>query len=114
MNHSASTQELTLGGLLTGLMHNVQTLLRPEVALATREVHSRGPEAHPRRHGAGLGLGIAAMGGWRLIMMLVHLFHALTALPPRARESYSWLGTQKLGRMHLVLQATLGTLKETV
>ena len=62
----------------------------------------------------GIGLGIAAMGGWRLIMMLVLLFHALTALPPRARESYSWLGAQKLGRMHLVLQATLGTLKETV
>ena len=46
--------------------------------------------------------------------MLVHLFHALTALPPWARESYSWLGTQQLGRMHLVSQATLENLKETV
>jgi hypothetical protein len=59
----------------------------------------------------GLGLGIAAVGGWGVILMVVHVCHAP---PPQVRESYSWLGAQKLGRRHLVLQATLGTLKETV
>jgi hypothetical protein len=38
MNHAASTQEWTLDELLTGLMHDVQRLLRQEVALATHEV----------------------------------------------------------------------------
>jgi hypothetical protein len=29
----------------------------------------------------GIGIGLAAIGGWLLILMLVHLLQALTAFP---------------------------------
>jgi hypothetical protein len=32
----------------------------------------------------GIGIGIAAIGGWLLILMVVHLLQALQALPPWA------------------------------
>jgi hypothetical protein len=74
----------------------------------------------------GIGIGLAAIGGWLLILMLVHLLHALTALPLWACYGIVGgllaaggigllvLGKQKLVQLHLVPQDTVETMKENV
>jgi hypothetical protein len=74
----------------------------------------------------GVGGGVAAIGGWLLILMLVHLLQALTALPLWACYGtvgglcavvggvLLMLGKQKLARLHLVPQDTAETMQENV
>jgi hypothetical protein len=78
-----------LGELLTGLMHDVQTLLR-HTRWHWRQANSKLELQGTFRAvmALGFGLGIAATSGWRSILMRVHLSHALTALPLWAGESY--------------------------
>jgi len=85
VNPGVSTQEPTVAQQLTGLVQDAQQLLRQEVALATHELR---PALRTTLHAVmflGIGIGIAAIGGWLLILMVVHLLQALTALPPWAR-----------------------------
>jgi hypothetical protein len=112
--------------LLTGLMHDAQTLLRQEVALATHEVRVELRNTLRAVMFLGLGIGIAAIGGWLLILMLVHLLHALTVLPlwgcdgivgglfAMAGTVLLVLGKNKLAHVHLVPQATAKTMQEHV
>jgi Putative Actinobacterial Holin-X, holin superfamily III len=74
----------------------------------------------------GIGAGIAAIGGLLLILMLVHLLHALTALPLWACYGIVGglfaiggvvllvIGKQKLAHLDLVPQDTMVTMKENV
>jgi hypothetical protein len=74
----------------------------------------------------GFGVGIAASGGLLLILMLVHLLHALTALPLWACYGMVGglfavvgavllvLGKQKMVHIHLVPQKTAKTMQENV
>jgi hypothetical protein len=63
MNPAVYTSEPTLAQLLTGLMHNAQTLLRQEVALATHEIRIELRRTIRAVMFLGLGIGIAAIGG---------------------------------------------------
>ena len=81
MNPAVYPREPTVAQLLIGLMHDVQTLLRQEVALAKHEIRVEFRNTIRAVMSLGLGIGIAAIGGWLLILMLVHLLHALTPLP---------------------------------
>jgi hypothetical protein len=89
VNHSPATSESTLTELLTGLMHDVKELLRQEVTLAKHEVRAELRKIIFAVGALGIGDGIAAIGGWLLILMLVHLLDALTPLPLWAGECYS-------------------------
>jgi Putative Actinobacterial Holin-X, holin superfamily III len=74
----------------------------------------------------GIGIGLAAIGGWLLILMLVHLVHAFTALPLWACYGIVGglfavggivllvLGKNKLARIHLIPQKTVETIQEDV
>jgi hypothetical protein len=126
VNPAGYTSEPTLAQLLTGLMHDAQTLLRQEVALATHEIRIELRRTIRAVMFLGLGIGIAAIGGWLLILMVVHLLHALTALPLWACYGIVGglfatsgivllvLGKQKLAHVHLMPQATVKTMKEHV
>jgi len=115
-----------LAQLLTGLMHDAQTLLRQEMALATHELRVALRHTIRAVMCLGIGIGIAAMGGWLLILMLVHLLQALTALPLWACYGIVGgvlaaggmvllvLGKRKLARLHLVPQQTVETMQENV
>ena len=81
MNPGVSSREPTVTQLLTGLMQDAQKLLRQEVALATHELRRELRTIRRTVMSLGIGIGLAAIGGWLLILMLVHLLHALTALP---------------------------------
>jgi hypothetical protein len=126
MNPTVYTREPTLAQLLTGLMHDAMTLLRHEVALAKHELRAELWNIILAVVSLGVGGGIAAIGGWLLILMLVHLLQALTALPLWACYGIVSglcavvggvllvLGKRKLARMHLVPQDTAATMKENV
>jgi Putative Actinobacterial Holin-X, holin superfamily III len=76
------TPKPTITQLLTGLMHDATVLLRQELALAKHEVRAELLNIMRAVMSLGVGAGIAAIGGWLLILMLVHLLQGLTALPP--------------------------------
>jgi hypothetical protein len=73
-------REPTVAQLLTGLMQDAQTLLRQEVALATHELRRELRTTRRAVMSLGIGIGLAAIGGWLLILMLVHLLHALRGM----------------------------------
>ena len=62
MNHCASTQELTLGELLTSVMR-YQMLLRQEVRLAPHEVQAAFRKTIRAVIALGVGLGTASTVG---------------------------------------------------
>jgi Putative Actinobacterial Holin-X, holin superfamily III len=124
MNPGVYPSEPTLAELLTGLMHDARVLLRQEVALATHEVRTELRTIMRAVMSLGIGAGLAAVGGWLLILMLVHLLRALTVLPLWACYGIVGglfavvggvllvLGKQKLARLHLVPQGTVETMKD--
>jgi hypothetical protein len=126
VNPGVYPREPTVAQLLTGLMQDAQTLLRQEVALATHELRMELRTTIRAVMSLGIGIGRAAIGGWLLILMLVHLLHALTALPLWACDGIVGgllaaggigllvLGTQTLVQLHLVPQDTVKTMKENV
>jgi hypothetical protein len=120
------TSEPTLRELVTGLMHDAKKLLRQEVALATHQIRAELRKIMLAVMSLGFGVGIAASGGLLLILMLVHLLHALTALPLWACYGMVGglfavvgavllvLGKQKMVHIHLVPQKTAKTMQENV
>jgi hypothetical protein len=81
VNPAVDTPEPTITQLLTGLMHDATALLRQEWALATHEARAELWKLMRTVMSLGIGAGIAALGGWLLILMLVHLLQALTGFP---------------------------------
>jgi Putative Actinobacterial Holin-X, holin superfamily III len=126
MNPGVYTSKPTLTELLTGLMHDAMVLLRQEVALAKHEIRAELWTIIRAVMSLGIGGGVAAIGGLLLILMLVHLLQALTALPLWACYGIVgglfavvggvllMLGKQKMAHLHLVPQKTLETMQENV
>jgi Putative Actinobacterial Holin-X, holin superfamily III len=126
VNPGVYTREPTLAQLLTGFIQDAQKLLRQEVALATHEIRIEFWNTIRAVMFLGIGIGIAAIGGWLLILMLVHLLQALTALPlwvcygivgglfAAGGVVLLVLGKRKLARLHLMLQKTVETMQENV
>jgi Putative Actinobacterial Holin-X, holin superfamily III len=126
VNNSPYTSEPSLSELLTGLVNDVKALLQQELALAKHEIRAELRKMLRAVVSLGLGGGIAVVGGWLLILMLVHLLHALTALPLWACYGIVGalfaiggvvllvIGERKLARLHLVPQDTAETMQENV
>jgi hypothetical protein len=62
-------------------MQDAQRRRRQEVVLATHEHRLELRTTRRAVISLGIGIGLAAGGGWLLILMLVHLVHALTVPP---------------------------------
>jgi hypothetical protein len=126
VNPAVYPPKLTITQLLTGLMHDATALLRQAWALATHEIRAELWNIMLAVMSLGIGVGLAAIGGWLLILMLVHLLDALTALPLWACYGLVGglfagvgvvllvLGKRKLARLHLVPQKTAETMQENV
>jgi hypothetical protein len=126
VNPAAYPREPTLAELLAGLLYDATALLRQELALAKHELRAEFWHIIRALMCLGAGAGIAAIGGWLLILMLVHLLQALTALPLWACYGLVGglfavvggvllvLGKRKLARLHLVPQDTVETMKENI
>jgi putative superfamily III holin-X len=126
VNNSPYTSEPRVTELLTGLVNDVKALLQQELALAKYEIRAELRKMMRAIVSLGLGGGIAIVGGWLLILMLVHLLYALTALPLWAcygivgglfaigGVALLVIGQHKLARLHLVPQNTAETMQENV
>jgi len=71
----------SLGALLGGLLKNAKDLLGLELTLAKLEGQEELRHIKTGALALGIGLGVAAVGGLLLILMLVHVLAAYTALP---------------------------------
>jgi hypothetical protein len=81
VNDSPPPAEATLTQLFGGFVSDARELLRQQVALAKREVHAELYKTMRAMVSLSLGLGLAALGGMLLIVMLVHLVNTVTELP---------------------------------
>jgi Putative Actinobacterial Holin-X, holin superfamily III len=121
--HSA---EPSLAQLLSGIVTDAKELMRQELALAKHEIREDLRKAKAAVLSLGLGIGVAAIGGLLLILMLVHLLQALTGLPLWA--CYGIVGglflivggvllllaKQTIARIDVVPPQTVETMKENV
>jgi hypothetical protein len=126
VNNSPYTSEPSVTELITGLVNDAKVLLQQELALAKQEIRAELRSMMVAGISLGIGAGIAAIGGLLLILMLVHLLHALTAFPLWACYGIVGglfaiggvvllvIGKQKLAHLDLVPQDTMETMKENV
>ena len=81
MNSSFDNSEPTLAQLVHGLVSDAKLLMRQELALAKHEIQGEVGKTKTALVSLGVGIGITAVGGLLLIVMLVHLLNALTEWP---------------------------------
>jgi uncharacterized membrane protein YqjE len=124
MAHPDTTQTESIGGLLRGILMDVRTLIREEIALARVEIR----EQAGRARAAAVSFGIAAVAlacGWLLL---------LVALATAIADVFDWpvwagflivavllcvaglvtlsSGRKQLAQVHAVPEETVSTLKE--
>jgi hypothetical protein len=80
-NASPPSTEPSLAALLGNIINDARDLLVQEFALAKREIRDELRKTKAAALALGIGSGISAVGGLLLLLMLVHLLQALTALP---------------------------------
>jgi hypothetical protein len=126
MDAAPSNSEPSLAQLLTGIVNDAKELLRQELALAKHEIREDLRRTKAAMLSLGIGIGVAAIGGLLLILMLVHLLNALAGLPLWA--CYGIVGglfliiggvllliaKSTIARIDVVPQQTVETMKENV
>jgi hypothetical protein len=126
VNGSPYSSEPTIGELLRGLVSDAKLLIRQELALAKHEVCAELGKTKAALLSLSIGIGIAAIGGLLLIIMLVHLLHALTRLPLWACYGIIggmlsvlggvllYRGKAKVAQIQMVPQQTVETMLENI
>ena len=126
VNGAPHNSEPTLAQLVNGLVSDATLLLRQELALAKYEIYEEAGKTKTAVASLGVGIGIAAVGGLLLIIMLVHLLRALTDWPlwmcygivggvcTIVGVVLLYRGKQRLSQIEMVPQQTVETMKENV
>jgi peptidoglycan/LPS O-acetylase OafA/YrhL len=126
VNSSFDNSEPTLAQLMHGLVSDAKLLMRQELALAKHEIHEEVRKTKIALVSLGAGIGITAVGGLLLIVMLVHLLNALTEWPlwlcygiiggvcAIAGVVLLYRGKQHISQIDMVPQQTVETMKENV
>ena len=96
----------SISSLIVGLIEDFKLLMAQEVRLAKHEIQEEMAKARAAAVSAGIGMGCLALGGLMLIIMLVHLLHALTPLP--LWTCYGIVGGGLLGAGALLLRKSKG------
>jgi hypothetical protein len=116
----------TIAQLISGLVADASQLIHQEVALAKHEIHGEIRKTTGAVAALGVGVGLAALGGLLLIIMVVHLLNALTPLPLWACYGIVggacavgglvalYMGKQRISQIDIVPQHTVATAKENV
>jgi hypothetical protein len=109
-----------------GLISDAKLLMRQELALAKHEIQGEVGKTKTALVSLGVGIGITAVGGLLLIVMLVHLLNALTEWPlwlcygiiggvcAIAGVALLYRGKQHISQIDMVPQQTVETMKENV
>ena len=126
MNSSFDNSEPTLAQLMHGLVSDAKLLMRQELALAKHEIQGEVGKTKTALVSLGVGIGITAVGGLLLIVMLVHLLNALTEWPlwmcygiiggvcAITGVVLLYRGKQHISQIDMVPQQTVETMKENV
>ena len=80
-NRSPRPVAPSLAALLGGIMKDAKDLLVQELTLAKLEGHDELRQIKTAALSLGIGVGVAAVGGILLIVMLVHVLAAYTDIP---------------------------------
>jgi len=122
-----SSTEPSLSSLVGGIINDFQLLVKQEVALARRELTDELRTAKQAVISLGIGVGVLAIGGLLIALMLVHLLSwAVPAIP--LWGSYAIIGgiliaagvgllimaKNKAEHLHVVPERTAETMKENV
>ena len=125
-NGSQHTTEPSVAALLGGIANDVKDLLVQELALTTLEVHDTLRRAKSAAIALGLGIGVVAIGGMLLMLMLVQVLAAYTAIPLWGCYGIVGgalivlggvllaMGKRQAEEIDVVPQRTLDTMKENV
>jgi hypothetical protein len=126
VNSPVDNSEPTLAQLMHGLVNDAKLLMRQELALAKHEIQGEVGKTKTALVSLGVGIGITAVGGLLLIVMLVHLLNALTEWPlwlcygiiggvcAIAGVVLLYRGKQHISQIDMVPQQTVETMKENV
>lgn len=126
MNSPPHNAEPTLTQLVSELMSDAKELLRQEMALAKHEISEEVSKTKLALISLGVGIGIAAIGGLLLIVMLVHVLNTLAGLPlwacygivggvmAIAGAIMIWRGKNTMSNIGVVPHETMATMKENV
>lgn len=80
-NASHPSAEPSLASLIGGIINDARDILLKEFTMAKLEVRDELRKAKTAAVSLGIGISISVVGGLLLILMLVHLLHALADLP---------------------------------
>ncbi|HXG17774.1 MAG TPA: phage holin family protein [Methylomirabilota bacterium] len=80
-NSSPHSAEPSLASLISGIINDAKDLLLHEFTMAKLEVQNELRKTKTAAVSLGVGISVTAVGGVLLLLMLVHLLHALTDLP---------------------------------
>ncbi|HXH13029.1 MAG TPA: phage holin family protein [Alphaproteobacteria bacterium] len=126
MNEPSYHSEPSLAQLLSDLVTDAKQLLRQELALAKHEIRDEVRKTKAAVMSLGIGIGMAAIGGFLLTFMLVYGLNTLTGLPLWACYGIVggmfvvigvvllYLGKNKMARIDVVPPLTVETMKENV
>jgi hypothetical protein len=87
---ASSPKTSGLVDIVHGILDDLRVLLRQEVQLFQDEMKLELSKAGRAASGLGIGIGLVAIGGFFLLLMLVYALHELLGLPLWA--SYAVLG----------------------
>ncbi len=122
----ASAPSMT--SLFGGIVNDVQTLMKQELALAKREVAAELNKAKEAAISLGIGIGIAALGGLLFVLMLVYLLHWASSERLPLWSCYGivgaalmilgsgvfFFGKKRAGAIHLMPEQTIAAMKDNV
>jgi Putative Actinobacterial Holin-X, holin superfamily III len=126
VNSAPYNTEPSLAQLVGELVDDAKQLLRQELALAKHEIHQEVRKTKNALVSLGVGIGIAAVGGLLLIVMLVHLLNALTELPlwtcygivggvcAIVGTVLLYRGERQIAQIDIVPEQTVETMRENV
>ena len=107
-NGSQHTAEPSVAVLLGGIVNDAKELLKQEVAMFKLEARDKLRKAKTVALTLGIGLGVAAVGGTLLSVMLVHLLAVFTELPLWGCYGLVGSGLVVLGGVVLAVGKTTG------
>jgi protein-S-isoprenylcysteine O-methyltransferase Ste14 len=97
----------SMASLLGGIVSDIQTLIRQELALARTEIQREWDKAKTAAGSMAVGSAILALGGILLCLMVVHLLAWAFGYPGPGKEWALWVSYLIVGGVLAVLGAVL-------
>jgi len=116
----------SMASLLGGIVSDIQTLIRQEIALARAEIQKEWDKAKTAAGSMVVGAAVLALGGILLCLTVVSVLHEVAGLPWWASflivggvlavlgAVLVWTGRNQAARVHVIPPQTAETMRENV